>query len=223
VFAVLLLVAGMVVPGETLEYDVRYGPVTLGRLVLETLAPDTVQGETCHHFRAELELSRSLSWLFWAEYRLESWARRTDLVTLRSSKRTREPNYRAEWSAEYFPARCSVRYSPDTSCFLPDSSRDMLTLWYLFRTLDLKPGDTVRARVHADRRNYQLSVAVTARRRVRTPAGLFNCWQLSPSAGSPLGTVMLSTDPDRVPVVIRARFGGMAVNAYLRRTAKETK
>ncbi len=220
---VLLLAAGVVVPGENLEYDVRYGPVTLGRLVLETLAPDTVQGETCYHFRAELELSRSFSWLFWASYRLESWARRTDLVTLRSYKRTQEPNYRAEWTADYFPARCSVRYSPGVDYFLPDSSRDMLTLWYLFRTLDLKAGDTVRARVHADRRNHVVSVAVAGRRQIRTPAGVFDCWLLNPSAGSPLGTVLVSAERDRVPVMIRARFGGMVVSAYLRHNAKEAR
>ncbi len=221
--AILLLVGAVFIPGETLEYDVRYGPVTLGRLVLEVLTPETVRGETCHHFRAELALSRSLSWLFWADYRLETWARKTDLVTLRSSKRTREPNYRAEWSADFYPALCSVRYSTNTSYFLPDSARDMLTLWYLFRTLSLKPGDTVRAQVHADRKNYPLAVAVAPRRPVRVSAGLFDCWQLSPNVGSPLGTVLLSADPDRVPVVIRARFGGMTVSAYLRRTSQEAK
>jgi hypothetical protein len=223
VSCVLLLVGAVLVPGETLDYDVRYGPVTLGRLSLQVLAPEPVRGESCHHFRAELEISRSLSWLFWADYRLESWARTTDLVTLRSYKRTREPNYRAEWTADYFPAQCRVSYAPDSSLFLPDSSRDMVTLWYLFRTLALEAGDTVRVRVHTDRKNYPLSVAVGARRSVRTGAGRFDCLPLTPSAGSPLGSVLLSSDSDRLPVVIRARFGGIAVSAHLRRTAKEAK
>jgi hypothetical protein len=186
VFAALLVVCAVFAPGEKLEYDVKYGPFTFGRLALHAVEPDTVRGETCHHFRAELELSRSLAWLFWAKYRLESWARTSDFVTLRSYKRTREPNYRAEWTAEFLPAESCVRYSTDSVYPLPDSCRDMLTAWYLFRTLDLGPGDTVRVNVHADRRNYRLTVAVTAGHKVRTPAGRFDCLSLNPNVGSPL-------------------------------------
>jgi len=111
---VLTILAAMAIafaPGERLDYGLRYGPVAVGTLVLKTLEPETVGTDECRHFRADLELTRSFSWLFWAEYRLETWCRVQDMVTLRSYKRTREPRYRAEWTADFNPDRQSVSYS----------------------------------------------------------------------------------------------------------------
>jgi len=97
--ATLAALAIAIAPGERLDYGLRYGPVSIGTLTLRTLRPDTSGTDECWHFRADLELTRSFSWLFWANYRLETWCRVSDLVTLRSYKRTREPRYRAEWTA----------------------------------------------------------------------------------------------------------------------------
>lgn len=207
--------------GERLEYDVRYGPVIIGSLTLENLPPAVVSGEECHHFRADLELNRSFSWLFWAQYRLESWCRRSDFVTLRAYKRTREPRYRSEWAATFEPGRGMVTYSDSGARPLPDSSRDMLSLWYFFRAVMVGVGDTVRTNAHVDRRDYRLAATVTGVQQVRTAAGVFRCRVLSPNAGTPLGMVYLSDDAERLPVVIRTRFGGIPVSAYLRESANE--
>jgi len=155
--SILVALAVVVVPGERLDYGLRYGPVALGTLVLEALEPETVGTTECLHFRADLELTRSFSWLFWANYRLESWCRVSDMVTLRSYKRTREPNYRAEWTADFDPDRSVVRYSDGETVPVQPDARDLLTTWYYFRTLSMLPGDTVRTALHVDRHNCQLS------------------------------------------------------------------
>lgn len=214
--ALLLAFASALVPGERLVYDVKYGPVRLGSLELRTLAPESVGGEACHHFRADLEFTRSLSWVFAARYRLEAWCRAGDMVTLRSYKRTREPNYRAEWFALYDPQLRRVVYSDGASFQLPDSARDMLTLWYWFRSRSLRPGDTVRASVHADRKDYSLLAVASGRRPVSTPAGEFDCVAVTPRTESPLGTVYISEDSERLPVIIRTRVGSLSVTAQLR-------
>jgi len=221
VIGVLLALAAGFSTGERLDYDVRYGPVTIGALTLSVLAPDTVRGQECYHFRSELELSRSLSWLFWARYRMDSWCRESDMVTLRYHKRTREPRYRADWTADFDPGTGTVTYSDSGVRPLPDSSRDMVALWYYFRTIALDSGDTVRARAHVDRKDYELRAAVTGSKPVRTAAGLFDCRVLVPSAGTPLGTVWLSDDAERLPVVIRTRFGGITISASLRKASNE--
>jgi len=216
----LALMAGFG-PGERLEYDVRYGPIAIGSLTLSVLARDTVDGTECYHFRSGLELNPSLSWLFWAKYRMESWPRVSDFLTLRYRKSTWEPRYRTEWTALFDPTAATICYSDSGLRTLPDSSRDMLALWYYFRTLPVCPGETVHVNAHVDRKDYRLNVAVTGARRVRTPAGLFNCRVLSPNAGAPLGMVCLSDDEDRLPVVIRTRFGGASVSAVLRKVSTE--
>jgi len=221
---VLSILAALViaaVPGERLEYGLRYGPVTLGTLVLETLDPETVGTDECWHFRADLELTRSFSWLFWANYRLESWCRVSDMVTLRSYKRTREPNYRAEWSADFDVDQSAVRYSDGKIIPVQPDARDLLSTWYFFRTLPMLSGDTVKTALHVDRRNYLLVAVARAAKTVSTPAGVFDCIAVVPSAGGPLGTVYLSDDKERIPVSIRTRVGGLVVSAFLRSVSYE--
>jgi len=208
-------------PGERLDYGLRYGPVAVGTLVLKTLEPETVGTDECRHFRADLELTRSFSWLFWAEYRLETWCRVQDMVTLRSYKRTREPRYRAEWTADFNPDRQSVSYSDGDTLPVEPGTRDLLSTWYYFRTLPLAPGDEVRTALHVDRRNYQLAAAVRAAKPVSTPAGVFDCVAVTPNTGCPLGTVYLSDDAERIPVSIRTRVGGLVVTASLRSVSHE--
>jgi hypothetical protein len=217
----LAALAIAVVPGERLDYGLRYGPVSIGTLTLRTLEPETVGTEECWHFRADLELTRSFSWLFWANYRLETWCRVSDMVTLRSYKRTREPRYRAEWTANYDPGQAVVSYSDGQACSLEPGSRDLLSTWYYFRTLPLAVGDTVRTALHVDRHNYRLVAVARTAMPVTTPAGVFDCIAVVPSASGPLGTVYLTDDTLRIPVSIRTRVGGLVVIALLRSVSCE--
>jgi hypothetical protein len=219
--SILAALAIALVPGERLDYGLHYGPVSIGTLTLRTLQPETVGTDECRHFRADLELTRSFSWLFWANYRLETWCRVSDMVTLRSYKRTREPHYRAEWTANYDLGQLAVCYSVGGSFCLEPGTRDLLSTWYYFRTLPLAPGDTVRTALHVDRRNYRLVAVARATKSVSTPAGIFDCIAVVPSAGGPLGTVYLTDDAERIPVSIRTRVGGLVVTASLRSISKE--
>ena len=218
---ILAAFAIAMVPGERLDYGLRYGPVSIGRLTLETLQPETIGTDECWHFRVDLELTRSFSWLFWANYRLETWCRVSDMVTLRSYKRTREPRYRAEWTANYDTEQSLVGYSDGETLSVDHGVRDLLSTWYFFRSLSLAPGDTVRTALHVDRRNYRLVAVARASKPVSTPAGVFDCVAVVPSTGGPLGTVYLNDDAERTPVSIRTRVGGLVVSAFLRSISSE--
>ncbi len=213
--AVLLLLV-LAAPGERLEYELRYGPMAVGSLVLEELAPQTLDSVPCLHYRADLSIDMAMAWLFSATYRLESWSRVSDSSTVQSYKRTREPNYRAEWTARYSRSGDTVRYSDGKAYAAVPGSRDLVTVWYWLRGLNLRAGDTVRCSLHADRRNYRLLGAVSRTRRVRVPAGTYDCRVVTPIEKGPLGLVYISDDARRMPVIIRTRFGGLAVSANLR-------
>lgn len=213
----LLLVASLIgIAGERLDYDIRYGPVVLGSLELRELAAETIAGVECRHLHASLELSSSLTWLFWARYELESWASGDSLVTLRSRKRTRETNYSADWTADFDRAAGLVRYTDGSKYHVPAACRDMLTLWYWFRQCVPDSGGRVRADAHVDRKNYRVTATADRRRGVRTRAGTFDCIVLSPETSGPLGTVYLADGPGRIPVVIRTQIAGLTVSAVLK-------
>ncbi len=209
----IFLIAG----GERLEYDIKYGPLTLGSMVLERLAPDTLDGVVCERLRARVEIDRALSMVFWANYDLASWCREGDMLTIRSYKHTREKNYQAEWWADYDHQRGVVRYSDGVQFSLPDSARDMLTLWFYLRSFKWRKGDQRVLNAHIDRRNWRLAFVATGQQTVRTEAGEFNCLVISPQAGTPLGAVFLTRDSRHIPVVIRTRVGALTVSAFLRK------
>ncbi len=213
--SVFFLMMGVV--QERLEYDIKYGPILLGSMVLERLEDEWMAGELCQHLRAEVRIDRNLSWLFWAKYRFESWCRAVDTLTLRSVKITREKNYRGEWTAVFDQENRRVRYWEDkTELPLPDSARDMLTLWHYLRRIDWKSNETLFANAHIDRRNWRIRFVVSGRDRVKTPAGDFWCLIISPDVRGPLGAVYVADDASRFPVVIRTRVAGLTVSAYLR-------
>lgn len=187
--------------------------MVLGSMMLEELPVDTLAGIECYHLRAQLQLGGPFSFLFWANYLLESWCEKKGMLTRRSYKKTKEKNYQAEWSASYQPG--VVSYSDGRSYPLPDSARDMLTLWFFLRTLNWQGGKEKVLYAHIDRCNWQVSFALKGKQTVRTPAGEFNCLVVTPRTSGPLGTVFISDDERRLPVVIRTRVGGFPVTAYL--------
>ena len=207
------------VPGELLDYDVRFGPLRLGRLELRTLEPDTARGETCYRFRSTLDVR--LGFLFRARYEIETWSRRSDMATMRLWKRTAESRYSGEWQAEFDYEDSVIRYSDGDRFALAGPVHDPLALWYLFRCTSLSEGDSLVVRCHTDRRDYGAVFRPAGHDSVSVPAGRFECLRLVPDPGSPLGALYIAEDAgrepsDRLPVVIRTKVGGMDVSANLR-------
>jgi len=212
----LSLLFAFIVSGERLEYDIKYGPVLIGSMVLEHLAPESLAGERFEHFRAEVEIDQYLSWFFWARYRFESWCRSKDLLTVRSYKKTTEKNYRAEIEGIFDHSCAVVKYSDKTIVPLSDSARDMLSLWYYLRMVDWNKRESLAVNAHIDRRNWQLKLRLTGKQKVKTAAGEFWCLVIKPDANGPLGTILVSDEPHRLPVLIRSRVGGLTIAAILR-------
>ncbi|MGQ9707516.1 MAG: DUF3108 domain-containing protein [bacterium] len=200
---------------ERLEYEIKYGPLVLGWMVLERLAPESLNGEECEHLRAEVVIDEHISWLFWARYRFETWCNVRDMVTRRSDKLVREKNYSAEWSAVFDQKWQVARYSDGAELPLPDSARDLLTLWFYLRTVPWACVETIALNSHIDRRNWRVRFIHSGRQKVRTRAGEFDCLIVSPTTKGPLGTVFIEQNERHLPVVIRTRVGGLTVSAYL--------
>jgi hypothetical protein len=202
------------VPGERLDYDVRLGPMSVGSLELATLAPDTVQGESCRHFRATIDLS--LRFVFRARYVLDAWSTSDDFVTLRSGKSTQETRYSADWTADYRYGDSMVVYSDGDTFALEGESRDLLTTWYYLRSLPLVTRDTVRFHVHSDRRDQSVTVIDRGRRSLEVAGRRFRTQELAQRGPGLVGTMFLSDDEQRLPVLIRTSISGVPVTAQLR-------
>lgn len=212
----LLVLIALTFSGERLEYDIKYGPLPIGRMVIERLFPDSLSHASYNHLWAEVEIDHHLSWIFWAKYRFESWCRNVDFLTVGSYKKTTERNYRAEVYGVFNHDSGLVRYSDGIVRPLSDSARDLLSLWYYLRTIDWDKKESLSVNAHIDRRNWQLRFRVAGKQMVKTPAGEFLCMVIKPNTDGPLGTVWLSDERARLPVLIRTKVSGLTVTASLR-------
>lgn len=219
----MLALTALLPVGERLTYRVKYGPLTAGTLVLTVSDVEQVQGESCYRFESRLQTNPAYSALFAATYTMESYARVSDLVTLRDEKHTREPRYRADLSADFDYADRVVTYSDSTVVPLSGESRDLLSLWNYFRAVELVVGDEFCVTSHVDKRTYDVDVSVTGRERVETRAGTYDCLVVGMSSSGPAGngTVYLSEDDQRLPVIIKTRLDFGNVTATLTSVKEE--
>lgn len=209
-------------PGEQLAYAVKYGPLTAGTLTLSVAGTVPLGPDTAYHFVCELKSNPSYRFLFSVDDRLDSFARTRDLVTLRTEKRVHEGAYRQILGADFDYGRGIVSYSDRSQYPLLPDSRDLLTLWYYFRTLPVKVGDDFDVQSHTDKKNYSFTVKVADTERVVSPAGSFRCYVLKPDVRSKgiFGKggeliVYLSADAKKLPVVIKSKMFLGYLNAVL--------
>jgi hypothetical protein len=205
----LLLAALMALPiGEKLSYRVKYGPLTAGTLTLEIAASEEIAGESCYHLVSHLRSNPAYSKLFSLDDKIESYARFEDLVTLRTVKDIHESNYRRHITADFDYENDIVTYSDTSSMMLPGESRDLLSLWYYFRDVELQPGDEFSVCSHVDKRNYDVAVSVSRRETIRTQLGAFRCLVIEMQSDGPAGNgvVYLSDDDRAVPVIIKTKL-----------------
>lgn len=199
--------------GEGLEYEVRYGPLKAGRLELEVEGVTPVAGEDCYHFSGRLRSNPDLRLLFSVDDRLEAWARKGDLVTLRALKEVSETGYQNRVVVDFDYQAGLIRYSDGLELPLVEGCRDFLTILYYLRTLPLELGKEFPILNHEGRRTYQARAVVVDTGWVKTPCGEFPCFRVDSRVdpGEVSGrfgrfSVWVSRDENRLPVLIRSSF-----------------
>ncbi len=103
--------------------------------------------------------------------------------------------------------------SVDTLIALDGPSWDILSAFYLFRTLPLENGGVHLFHAVSGKKKYAMKVLVHRRERVKVPAGVFDCVVVEPiladdglfKAKGTL-TIWLTDDEDRVPVLVKSKI-----------------
>lgn len=206
--------------GERLEYEVRYGPLKVGSLELRVEGVTTLAGEECYHLSGRLRSNPDLRLLFRVDNRLEAWARKADLVTLRSIKDISETGYRNRVVVDFDYKAGLIRYGDGLDLPLVEEARDFLTIIYYLRTLPLELGREFPILNHEGRRTYQAWAVV-----VDTPLVMnFPCFRVDSrvdpgevSREFKRFSVWVSQDVKRLPVAIRTSFGLGHLTAILKR------
>jgi hypothetical protein len=209
--------------GEVMEFEIRYGPASVGRARLET------QEYTVYAGRPALKIlsrARSTKWVD-SIYRVRDQVGSVlDVERLHSlyfSKKLREGNYKADMEAEYLHEQGIARYHDGSEPELVAGSQDILTALFFVRTFPLEEGMILALPIHDGKKNYNMEVMVIGRETIETPLGIFDCLILEPrlesggifkSEGRML--IYMSDDDKRLPVMLKARAPVGAFSSVLK-------
>jgi len=202
---ILLLLVTTIIPGEKLNYQIKYGPISIGTLELQTKENILWQGKSCYHFTAHLKSNPKYRKVFSIDDRLDSYVRISDFATLKAEKKIKERNYQAESRVIFDYEQKRTLYSDSSTYPLYQGVKDLLTTWYYYRIVDLKVGNSFSTPVHIDKKNYQMEFAIDEVRTIKfnNVRYYFVVFEPTTKPKTNLGNVYLSIDEKRLPVIIK--------------------
>ncbi|MCR4439832.1 MAG: DUF3108 domain-containing protein [bacterium] len=217
--------------GEELTFSLRYGPVLAGSATFAVRDTVRLNGSLCYHIRAEAQTNRVFSSIYRVRDVAESFVDVRGIFPWRFDKHLREGKYRADRITMYDQHRNLAVTGKDT-LKVPPFVQDVISMVYFLRTQPLAIGDTLSVPNHADRKVYDLKVAIHRRERVRVAAGVFDCLVVEPFLLDGSGVfkhegrilVWMSEDSRRIPVQLKSKVVVGTVTAELEqiRGAKKT-
>jgi hypothetical protein len=209
--------------GEKLTFDVRYEFVKAGEATLEVQeATGCGNKDECYRLVSEARSTMPFSLFFEVRDRVESLFHVDSLYTLKYVKSLKEGNYEAYEAVDFDQVLHTATYSTGEVVEIPSRVQDVLSSLYYIRTLDLEVGRSVFIDNHADEKTYPLEVKVLRIEKIKVPAGTYECYVLEPILRASgvfqhkgKLTVWMSTDPTRIPVMMKSKIIIGAINAVL--------
>jgi hypothetical protein len=209
--------------GEKLTFSIRYEFVKAGIATMEVSERvDCGDGRQCFRIVSVARSAMPFSLFFEVEDRVESLMDVNELCTRRYEKRLKEGRFEAHEMVVFDQDSHTATYPDGRVMSVPERVQDVLTSLYYVRTLDLEAGKSVFIDNHADEKNYPLEVKVLRIESVKVPAGTYQCFVLEPILKASgifqhkgRLTVWVSTDPSRIPVMMKSKVAIGAINAVL--------
>lgn len=205
--------------GERADYQVKFGPFSVGRGSMEVVGLDTVRGRETWHIRFRV---RGGMPGFRVDDRMESWIDTRTLASLRFYQQLDQGRYEAERRFEIFPGSTYVEgeREPQPTVELPLDDGSFL---YFVRTIPLEVGqEYVFDRYFRPDRN-PVRILVLRKERIRVPAGEFETIVIRPIikargvfSENGRAEVWLTDDDRRLMVQIKSRMKVGSLNLYLR-------
>ncbi|MDB4905593.1 MAG: hypothetical protein JWO05_377 [Gemmatimonadetes bacterium] len=206
--------------GERAEYEVKFGPVTMGSGTMEVAALDQVRGHEAYRtiFRV-----KGGPFFFKVDDRLESWIDTHTLSSLRHRQDLNEGSRDRERNFEIFPERAT--FSEDGKPEEPSVANplDDGSFMFFVRTLPLEVGKTYEFPRYFKPDRNPVKIQVLRRERVKVPAGTFDAIVVRPIikakgifSENGQAEVWLSDDAQRVMLQMKSKFAKISISLFLK-------
>jgi len=235
--AAIVSAAAGFVKGETLEYEIYWGVINVGRSFLRIEEAVDIASRPAWHLVSEAKSSSFINNFYKVNDRNESWM---DAETLDSygyyKKLSEGKHFSNEWvifdvpGGKYYGQKMNRKHEISSFDGLLDRAvSDMLSAVYRVRAMKLEPGGSIEMDVNT-KKNWRLSIKTHKTEKISTPYGKKKCLLVEPMAGeeslfvAKAGKRMLiwvTQDDLKLPMVLKAEiFIGSITAKLVRRVIK---
>ena len=206
--------------GEKLDYEVKFGPLSVGRGTMEVMAMDSIRGHEAWHTVFSV---KGGTFFYHVNDRFESWIDIRNFASLRHKQDINEGSKDRERHFEIFPNRAT--YIEDNKPERPSVSEplDDGSFLYFIRTVPLEVGKTYEFNRYFRPDRNPVKITVLRRERIKVPAGTFDAIVIRPSiktkgifSENGQAEVWLSEDDKRIMLQMKSKLSFGSLNLYLK-------
>ncbi len=205
--------------GERLVYDIKWTVIPAGRVTLEVLPDEEVNGQPARRFAMTARTNSFVDAFYKVRDRVDAW---TDLGLTRTllyrqdqheGKTRRKVLVTLDWDRH--EATYTQDGKPNRPIQVPDGAFDPLSIFYYFRTLALSEGAELTRPVTDGKKAVLGRAKVRKKEKVKTEMGEMEAWLLEPELKHVGGVfekdekaklqIWFSTDGRAIPVKIKSK------------------
>jgi len=201
--------------GEKLKYNVHYGLVNGGTLVLEIQELKNIQNRVCYHVVGKGESKGAVDWFFKVRDNYETFIDTIAILPLQFIRNVKEGKYKKYENAIFNHQKNVVLNSSD-SVKIPANAQDILSAYYYSRCIDVSKksvGDTISIFAYIDNEVAPFHLKLTGKETIKTSIGTFKCLIFKPQLQTGRAfsekegmTIWVSDDANHIPIRVEAKL-----------------
>ncbi|HEX2716332.1 MAG TPA: DUF3108 domain-containing protein [Gemmatimonadaceae bacterium] len=206
--------------GEKLDYQVKFGAISVGQGSMEVVGIEEVRGRQTWHtvFRV-----KGGTFFYRVDDRFESWIDVTNFASLRHRQQIDEGRRERERVFEIFPDR--ETFVEDEKAEKPSVKEplDDGSFLYFIRTVPLEVGQTYEFHRYFRPDRNPVKITVLRKEKVKVPAGTFDAIVVRPSiktkgifSENGHAEVWLSDDDKRIMLQMKSKLSFGSLSLYLK-------
>ena len=223
--------------GETLEYEISWGVIMVGRAWLKIDKVVTIEGRPVYHIISRAKSASFIENFYHVDDINEAWLDPSDMKSFGYYKKLQEGGYfHNEWTLFDMAAKSfygeKMNKKGEISKFegfLDGPVNDVLSSLYAVRVMELKPDSSLEIKVNT-KKNWAMTVKVLRAEKAKTDYGKFKCYVVEPRVGDEglfvpkkgkRMFVWLTNDNLRLPLMLKAEiFMGSVTAKLVKRTVE---
>ena len=204
-------------PGEELLFGIKYLGIRvgMGTLKIEGIVP--LKDQLGYHLISTAKSTGIFAFIYRVNERLDSFMDLTGRYSLRFERHSYGKNPRSYITT--YDQKNHLAYYEDKKIEILSNAHDPISAFYHLRLHQLKVNDRIIMNVNTGEENYKIGARVVGEKKIRTPAGEFDCLVLEPyfkdkdDPEKKTLKIYITNDVRKMPVLITSKlpFGQVVV------------